>query len=96
MKGRDVSEERLAEVEAGVALRARKLRFSKKPKTEVKWRQEVNGRLVDENLDAETASLSRRKNLPEEVEPGVTYRNVELRSAGGVRVTAEDPGEAEN
>lgn len=65
-------------------VRARELRFEKVPQTEVRfWGF------------PERASVSRteRKNLPEEVRRGVTYRDarVRLRIATGLLATEPDP-----
>jgi hypothetical protein len=76
-----------ADVEIGAAVKARRLRFRSKPKTEV----EFSG-----SPDHESDSHTERENLPEEVEPGVTYRDVEVRWRGGARIVHEDlPGEEE-
>ena len=52
-------------VEIGVGARAKKLRFRRKPRVE-----------VDGQVESETNRV--RENLPEEVEPGVTYRDVRV------------------
>lgn len=54
------------DIEIGAVVRAKRLRFHKKPQAEV-------------HVEAEPGhgeSRSERENLPETVEPGVTYRNV--------------------
>jgi hypothetical protein len=71
-----------ADVEIGAAVRARRLRFQRKPETEV----EFSG-----HPDHESDSHTERENLPEEVEPGVTYRDVEVRWRGGARIIHEEP-----
>jgi len=71
------------DVEIGAAARADKLRFKRRPKTDVEVHGEshIDERLADEldRVDVETASGSERHNLPDEVEPGVTYRDVRIR-----------------
>lgn len=66
-----------ADVEIGAAVKAKKLRFKRRPETKVDLRGEVRER--ERPLPVETASGSERHNLPEEVEPGVTYRDVRVR-----------------
>jgi hypothetical protein len=71
------------DVEIGAAARADKLRFKRRPKTDVEVHAEshIDERLAEEldRVDFETASGSERRNLPDEVEPGVTYRDVRVR-----------------
>jgi hypothetical protein len=54
------------DVEIGASVRARKLRFKNRPQTETA-------------LEGVDRSSSERENLPDEVEPGVTYRDVRVR-----------------
>ena len=75
------------DVEIGAAASARRLRFRRKPKTEV----ETEGRILirseegAEEIEMDAESGSERRNLPEEVEPGVTYRDVEVGWAARAR-----------
>jgi hypothetical protein len=83
------------DVEIGATVRADKLRFKRRPETEV----EVHGEAetadrLDRELDraeVETTSGSERHNLPDEVEPNVTYRDVRVswRAAAKIRPTQE-------
>jgi hypothetical protein len=58
-----------ADIEIGAVAKAKKLRFNSKPETKLEFPD-----------SAETSgSHTERKNLPDEVEPGVTYRDVEVR-----------------
>jgi hypothetical protein len=61
--------EREPDVEIGAAVSAKKLRFKKKPKAEVR----IHG---DPGVDGESGSS--RENLPDEVEAGKTYRDVRV------------------
>lgn len=83
-----------ADVEIGAIVKAKQLRFRQKPKTHV----ELHGELHEPDGEGElqTTSGSERKNLPDEVEPGVTYRDVRVRwrAAAGTR-GAEFLGDAE-
>jgi hypothetical protein len=61
------------DIELGAAVKAKKLRFDRAPDTEVR-------------RAGEWSSVSDRRNLPEEVEPGVTYRDVRVGWRAGVRL----------
>lgn len=56
------------EIEIGADVKAKRLRFDKVPETEV----QLHG-------DERSFSKTDRENLPEEVEPGVEYRDVQVR-----------------
>ena len=73
--------------EIGAAAKARRLRFRRKPETEVEFEGRTRVRSDEriEDVELETDSQSERRNLPEEVEPGVTYRNVEVGWAARAR-----------
>jgi hypothetical protein len=83
------------DIEIGAAVKARKLRFRRKPKTNVEFEGRTRVRSDDriEDVELETESGSERRNLPDEVEPGVTYRNVEVGWAA--RARARIPEKAE-
>jgi hypothetical protein len=53
------------DVEIGASVRAKKLRFKNRPQTETA-------------VEGADRSFSERENLPDEVEPGVTYRDVHV------------------
>jgi hypothetical protein len=53
------------DIQIGALVKAKRLRFKKKPETEVR-------------VEGEGGSGSLRENLPETVEPGVTYRDVRV------------------
>jgi hypothetical protein len=86
-RDRKPSEQRPPDLEIGATVRAKGLRFSEEPDTEVRFRGESV---------AETESGSERQNLPDEVEAGVTYRNVHVgwRAAAWVENAAELEDEA--
>jgi hypothetical protein len=73
-----------ADVEIGASVKAKRLRFREKPKTQV----ELHGELHEPEGDGklETTSGSERQNLPDEVEPGVTYRDVRVRWRAAARL----------
>lgn len=83
-----------ADIEIGAGVKAKRLRFKRKPRTEVELHGEA--RTPEGDSELETASGSERRNLPEEVEPGVTYRDVRVRwrAAGRLRDPASS-GDAE-
>jgi hypothetical protein len=82
------SEERPPDLEIGATARAKRLRFEEEPETSVEFRGESI---------AESESGSERQNLPDEVEPDVTYRDVRIgwRAAAWVENAAEDRDEDE-
>ena len=75
------STDRPFDVEIGAAVRARRVRFGRVPETDV----ELRGRLGDGS-----GSQTTRENVPEEIEPGVTYRDVRVRWRAGARVIDPD------
>ena len=70
-----------AEVEVGAIVKAKKLRFERVPEAEVRFPGSDEER---------SGSHTERENLPDEVEPGVTYRDVKVRwgAQAAVRVEA--------
>ena len=70
------------DVEIAAAVRAKELRFECKPDVRV-------GAYADSPADAE--SVSERANLPDELEPGVTYRDFAVRWRLAARL--KDPGD---
>jgi hypothetical protein len=64
------------DIEIGARVKAKKLRFKEVPRTEV---------LTSDG----SRSRSERKNLPDQVEPGVTYRDVEVQWRAEARVTEQ-------
>lgn len=83
------SEERPPDLEIGATARAKRVRFEEKPETNV----EFTGESI-----AESDSGSERENLPDEVEPDVTYRDVRIgwRAAAWVENAAEEPDEEDS
>ena len=74
---RDPGHREVADVEIGAAASAKRLRFRTKPDTEVRF---------GGSPEIESDSHTERENLPEEVEPGVTYRDVKVSWVGGARI----------
>jgi hypothetical protein len=68
------------DVEIAAAVRAKEVRFECKPEVDV-------GAWADSPASAE--SVSERENLPNELEPGVTYRDIAVRWRLAARL--EDP-----
>jgi len=75
------------DIEIGASLKARKLRFRSKPESKVEFHGGSRVRTDEriEDVELQTESGSERRNLPDEVEPGVTYRNVEVGWAARAR-----------
>jgi hypothetical protein len=78
-----------ADVEIGASVKAKRLRFRQKPKTKVELHGEV--REPEGRGELQTTSGSERQNLPDEIEPGVTYRDVRVRWRAAARLDA--PGD---
>lgn len=68
-KRKEPSEERPSDLEIGATVRAKQLHFGRRPRTGVRFR----GAWL-----AESHTGSERENLPEDVEPDVTYRDVRI------------------
>ena len=87
MSPREGAEERPPDIEVGARVKAKKLRFRREPKTRVEFEGGTRVRSDDriEDVELETDSQSERRNLPEEVKPGVTYRDVEVGWAAKAR-----------
>ena len=92
MSKRKPREEPPADVEVGAAVRARRLRFRSKPETEIRTyaRTRVRSDTGLEEIEGEANSEGERRNLPDEVEPGVTYRDVEVGWAARARAEMRD------
>jgi hypothetical protein len=69
------------DVEIAAAVRAAEIRFECKPEVHV-------GAYADSPASAE--SVSERENLPDELEPGVTYRDVAVRWHVSARLEEPD------
>jgi hypothetical protein len=80
------------DVEIGAIVKAKRLRFNKTPKTEVQFEKEkkADARIEEALPEIETASGSRRENLPDKVEPGVTYRDVHVRWGAAAKLRLPD------
>jgi hypothetical protein len=98
MTERNNRSERAPDIEIGASAKARRLRFRRKPKTKVEveggTRLRSDERIEDVELDSETRS--ERRNLPEEVQPGVTYRDVEVGWAARARARLSEEEDAED
>jgi len=74
---RELADDEIADVEVLTGLRIKSLRFGVVPETEVSFGGEPGER---------SSSKVERENLPEEVEPGVTYRDVGVRWQARTRI----------
>ena len=68
----------IADVEIGAAARADRVRFNRKPEVEVEF-ESAGG----------SGSESERENLPDEIEPGKTYRDVRVAWRGWASLVRE-------
>jgi len=75
----------VADVEIAAAVRAKQLRFTRVPETEVKF---------DSARDSD--SHTERENLPARVKPGVTYRDVRVRWRAGAGIAVKGKDALEN
>jgi hypothetical protein len=82
------------DVEIGAAASAKRLRFKRKPRVEVDTHaeSEIDPKLAREmeRIEGEGGSHGERENLPDEVEPGVTYRDVRVRWRAAARLKDVD------
>ena len=84
------------DIEIGAVAKAKKLRFKKKPETEVKFDKRSEADLEGLAPEIQTASGSKRENLPDEVEPGVTYRDVHIRWGAAAKIVPPEREEQED
>lgn len=70
------------DIEFTADVKAKELRFEEVPETEVRFTGHPR---------RESASGTDRENLPEEVEPGVTYREPEVRLRIATALARDDP-----
>jgi hypothetical protein len=81
----ELGDEEIADVEVFTSVRADELRFEGVPETKVRFEGEPAER---------SSSRTERDNLPDEVEPGVTYRDVGVRWRARSRIVhPSDPSE---
>jgi hypothetical protein len=73
----ELSEDEVPDVEISTSVRARELRFGIVPETKVWFEGEPGAR---------SSSRTERENLPDEVEPGATYRDAEVRWRARARI----------
>jgi hypothetical protein len=73
----ELGDEEVADVELFTSVRADELRFERVPETKVWFEGEPAER---------SSSRTERDNLPDEVEPGVTYRDVTVRWRARARI----------
>lgn len=79
---REIHSDEIPDIEIGATVKAKRLRFGREPEAEVT----VHG-------DWRSHSESERENLPDEVEPGVEYRDVEVRWGAAAHVDVEEAPE---
>ena len=73
--------DREPDVEIAAAAKAKEVRFESRPRVDV---------VAYSDSPADAESGSERTNLPDEVEPGVTYRDVEVRWRAAARLRDPD------
>lgn len=70
-------DDEIPDVDVSISVRARELRFGIVPETKVSFEGEPAVR---------SSSRTERENLPDEVEPGVTYRDIGMRWQARARI----------
>jgi hypothetical protein len=78
----EIDPREIPDIEIGAKVEAKRLRFEREPETEVT----LHG-------DWRSHTESERENLPEEVEPGVEYRDVEVRWGAAAYIDVEEAPE---
>jgi hypothetical protein len=73
----ELSDDEVPDVEISTSARARAVRFGIVPQTSV-W--------FDGEPGVRSSSRSERENLPDEIEPGVTYRDIRVRWRAAARI----------
>jgi hypothetical protein len=76
-RGEDPFDDEIPDVDVSTSVRARELRFGVVPETKVSFEGEPAVR---------SSSRTERENLPDEVEPGVTYRDIGVRWRARARI----------
>ena len=70
----------MTDIEIGAVAKMKKIRFDRVPETEVTFPGSDEER---------SGSHTERENLPEQVEPGVTYRDAKIRWRGSASIRVE-------
>ena len=68
-------------------VKAKAVRFNEAPEADAEFSGEVADRTREDQPEIEAGSTTERENIPEEVEPGVTYRDVRIRWRAAATVT---------
>jgi hypothetical protein len=68
-------------------VKAKAVRFNEAPEAEAEYSGEVADRTSEDQPEIEAGSTTERENIPEEVEPGVTYRDVRIRWRATAEIT---------
>src|SRR5918994_4452932 len=75
-------------------VKAKAVRFNQAPEAEAEFSGEAVDRTSEDQPEIEAGSITERENIPEEVEPGVTYRDVRIRWHAAAKIT--DPNRQED
>jgi hypothetical protein len=81
------------DVDIQADVKAKAVRFNEAPETDVDFTAESVDRTREEQAEVEAGSATERENLPDEVEPGVTYRDVRVRWHAAARITDPERGQ---
>jgi hypothetical protein len=84
---RELADDEPGDVEVFTGIRAKELRFGVVPETKVSFEGEPAER---------SSSRTERQNLPEEVEPGTTYKDVKVRWTARSRILHPTDADADS
>ena len=79
------------EIDIQADVKAKSVRFADEPETDVEIRGEAKDRTHEAQPEVEGGSATQRENIPDEVEPEMTYRDVRVRWHAAAKIT--DPEE---
>ena len=68
-------------------VKAKAVRFNEEPETDVDFSGETADRTGETEPEIEAGSATERENVPDEVEPDVTYRDVRVRWRAAAKIT---------
>jgi hypothetical protein len=66
-------------VDIRASVKAKAVRFEESPETRVEFLDEAVDRTSTDQPEVEAGSATERVNIPEQAEPGITYRDVRVR-----------------
>lgn len=74
-------------IDIQASVKADSMRFEESPETSVEIMGEAEDRTGETQPEVEGGSATERENIPDQVEPGVTYRDVRVRWHAAARIS---------